>query len=406
MHSENLYILTEFLCFWVVVLVVDIIVGIILYLFQKKLSKLLKESKRLKDFKNFIKEKLKIFARLCLSQEFLCFWVGFLFVGLILHLFYFILDKPALDNLPILTATSLTVFALFTTFAYTVRKSAENNMQNANANFYVCAKDDDKKNAKIWLQELISWRDLCIPNTAFATNCFYSFFAMGFAFLISIFFDIIRTYFYWIPIVIIILIWLSIWKFFKGYGCLSLDANEFCGKKSWLNWFFGFLSYGGMPRYHDNAEHDNTEFLQGLRYDLFGEALRLDRNGKHVLDRERVHVWYREGEHVLVGEGREVVDRERNPEPYKALEKLEKALHYLDYAVHLNKVLKEDAKNELDVVKGVVEFKDNVKKDENFKGIKDIEPKKDTKNRFDRIENYMDEYMKDVYVYMRDKPKK
>ena len=110
-----------------------------------------------------------------------------------------------------------------------------------------------------------------------------------------------------------------------------------------------------MPRYHD----DNIEFLQGLRDDLFKEALDSDIEAK----------------------------------PEKALEdrkeKLEKALHYFDHAVHLNKVLKYDAKNAKNK-SNVNDFKERVKEEENLKEAKTDEK---TEKRFKRIERCMDIYM-------------
>ena len=186
------------------------------------------------------------------------------------------------NEFTILTATFLTVLALFTTCAYTVKNSARNNMENANANFYICAKDRNKDVAKIYLKELLSWKDICIKHTVVMTNWFYSLFALTSAFLVSMFLDtnylnkscLYVILFYAILTIIGISFFISIYKFVKGLNYLSRDAEvprdakEFSGEKNWINRLSskGFLSYKCEPKTYDRDEFD--EFLRDLRDDI------------------------------------------------------------------------------------------------------------------------------------------
>lgn len=231
---------------------------------------------------------LKSWAGLSLFEEIVYFFV---FSGIIVYFFVFsgiwIALFPTLlthfsSHLPIFTATGLTILALFSTCAYAIKNSSRHNMHNANANFYFYVKDhkiEDVKDhkiedVKIWFKELALWRDLYIRHIAVTTNWFYSFSAIGFAFLFSILFDINKSYFYlgpiviyWGLIVIIILLWFSIWKFFKGFGCVSLDADAFDEKKSLITHLLkGFLDYECKTRTHYKDEF--YEFLKELRDDI------------------------------------------------------------------------------------------------------------------------------------------
>ena len=136
-----------------------------------------------------------------------------------------------LDKLPTITATFLTVLALFITCVYTVRNSAENGMHNTIDNFYIYANEDTKKTAKGKLQkelqeEVDAWKDLYVKNTAVTTHWLYSFLVLASAFLVSISFDknafLVSIYLNRNCIIFLLLV-ISMASFLKGFDCHLLN---------------------------------------------------------------------------------------------------------------------------------------------------------------------------------------